>query len=430
MNTLLRTGILFLPVLSLLLVTADSSAKESSPFVPQITVEALAEGRVISTDNTLSWLEGGLGKTRYGSGEKETLFRGTPALLLLKLQFPGNFSLETEIQWDTEPRDALLGGRLDAIQGFARYFHEFSSGWEWESKAGLFFPPLSFEHSGRGWSTTHTLTPSAIGSWIGEEVRTLGFETSISHRTGENDFSLWASVFEGNDPTGSLLAYRGWALHDRLTGFTDKLPLPALPVFEKTGGISAQAPYVKPFVEIDDKAGWALGGKWNPTDRTLFEYSYYDNNADPKAFDGAQYAWHTRFHHAGLKFFLPGEWELWSQFLTGKTEMGFKPGLGAVVYAEFQSHYFLLTKKWDKQRVSARFEHFHVNDEDAFPSENNSNESGHAWTVAYLLKTGENHRLVLEWMRVESARPERLNLLSPEKAQETVIQAGFRWQWG
>ena len=38
------------------------------------------------------------------------------------------------------------------------------------ARAGLFWPPVSLEHSGPDWAVADTITPSAINSWIGDEV--------------------------------------------------------------------------------------------------------------------------------------------------------------------------------------------------------------------------------------------------------------------
>ena len=33
-------------------------------------------------------------------------------------------------------------------------------------RAGLLFPPISLEHTAKGWAPTHTITPSAINTWV------------------------------------------------------------------------------------------------------------------------------------------------------------------------------------------------------------------------------------------------------------------------
>ena len=41
-------------------------------------------------------------------------------------------------------------------------------------RAGLFYPPVSQEHQGPAWIDADMITPSAINSWIGEEVKVVG----------------------------------------------------------------------------------------------------------------------------------------------------------------------------------------------------------------------------------------------------------------
>ena len=90
---------------------------------------------------------------------------------------------------------------------------------------------VSLENDGVAWSPTRTLTASALNSWIGEEVRVTGLEASLELFLPTADLALTGAVFGGNDPCGSLLAWRGWAVGDRQTGRTDRLPLAPLPVF-------------------------------------------------------------------------------------------------------------------------------------------------------------------------------------------------------
>ena len=50
-------------------------------------------------------------------------------------------------------------------------------------KAGAFFPAISLENDDLGWTSPYTLTPSAINSWIGEELRTIGSEGILRYDT-------------------------------------------------------------------------------------------------------------------------------------------------------------------------------------------------------------------------------------------------------
>ena len=46
-------------------------------------------------------------------------------------------------------------------------------------KAGAFFPTISLENDDIGWTSPYTLSASAINTWIGEELRTIGTEGTL-----------------------------------------------------------------------------------------------------------------------------------------------------------------------------------------------------------------------------------------------------------
>jgi hypothetical protein len=162
---------------------------------------------------------------------------------------------------------------------------------------------------------------SAINTWVAEELRTVGAELSVSRRPemfgGTQTFSLQGAVFVGNDPAGSLLAWKGWSAHNRQTRFGDKLPLPPLPVLEPGELLAEQNPYVQPFREIDGRAGYYVGGEWQFNQQLLIRAMHYDNRADPTAFEDGQYAWNTKFNHVAAQIALPGEWSLLFQWMKG-----------------------------------------------------------------------------------------------------------------
>ena len=81
------------------------------------------------------------------------------------------------------------------------------------------------------------MTPSAINSWIGEELRTIGSEAIFRYDTnGFGTVSLTGAVTCCNDPAGILMAQRGWAMDDRPAGiFSDqRLPDATLRLFRQT----------------------------------------------------------------------------------------------------------------------------------------------------------------------------------------------------
>src|ERR1700753_3075273 len=101
---------------------------------------------------------------------------------------------------------------VDALEAYLRYAPAADGNLSWSVKAGAFFPTISLENDDLGWASPYTLTPSAINSWIGEELRTIGSEGIMKVRTeNAGTLSFTGALFCCNDPAGILLADRGWA---------------------------------------------------------------------------------------------------------------------------------------------------------------------------------------------------------------------------
>ena len=96
------------------------------------------------------------------------------------------------------------------------------------ARAGLMWPPISLEHEGADWHVKDSITPSAINSWIGEEVRPVAAEGTVAATLGEHKLRATAALMVANDTAGTLLTFRGWALHDRMTLAFRRQPLPPL----------------------------------------------------------------------------------------------------------------------------------------------------------------------------------------------------------
>ena len=94
------------------------------------------------------------------------------------------------------------------------------------ARAGLMWPPVSLEHEGADWHVADSITPSAINSWIGEEVRPVAAEATVAGDLGQHKLRATAAIIAANDTAGTLLTFRGWALHDRMTLAFRRQPLP------------------------------------------------------------------------------------------------------------------------------------------------------------------------------------------------------------
>jgi len=366
---------------------------------PHLSLSGLLDARFIVADDVLSWLDGGLGKTRYGSEEVVGLARLSQASLLVTASANDQLSARLHLNIDAEPVGIQTGSRIDVIEGFASYRPVLSPKMRLRVKGGLFFPPVSLENRAIAWSSAFSITPSAINSWIGEEVRVTGAETGLIFSHDSTEYSFSGAIFGNNDPAGTLLAWRGWALHDRQTGLTDRVPLDEIPALQPDGLFPQQPDFVEPFREVDGRAGfYTFAGIRN---RTLeLNATYYNNRGQSTKFDGVQYAWHTDFTNVGLDVPIKEHFEFLSQFLTGRSKMG----IGDMVNIHFYSFYFLGSAEFEPFRFTVRYDDFRVQDRDAYQAQDDNNESGYAWTFAWMMKVLEKHRIAVELLHVHSER--------------------------
>jgi len=218
-----------------------------------------------------------------------------------------------------------------------------------------------------------------------------------------------------------LLAWRGWALHDRQSRFGDVLPLAPLPQLAPGAMFERQSPRAEPFVETDDRPGFYFGAEVVLNRKVLLRFTQYDNHADPLSLRDGQHGWSTRFQHVGAQFELPAGIGVVAQRLDGRTAMGPRLTGPRVVDADFDSYFVLLTKLIASHRVSVRYDDFLVADNDHTPHDDNS-ESGRAWLVGY--RYAKSPRLVLnaEWLEIDSERPARAYFAQSPAALERFLQ--------
>jgi hypothetical protein len=320
-----------------------------------------------------------------------------------------------------------LGGGLDLTEAYLEWRPIPASANRQQWRFGAFHAPFSLENTEAGWTTPFTISPSAINTWLGEELRTIGAEWQLQRRLGapaaQRRLGVHAAVFFGNDPAGSLLAWQGWALHDLQSRLGDKLPLAALPQLQAGGAFAAQDPYVAPFREIDDRAGYYVGAEWRRGRRTLLRVSHYDNRGDPEATAGGQYAWATSFDQLGAQLDLPGDFGVILQWLRGRTAMGPLVGPAHAVDVRFRSHFVMATKRFGNQRLSLRYDAFSAADADIVPNDDNS-ESGHAWTAAYGYR--HSQRLSAAWLDIASSRPARAYAGTAPHQHERLVRVQIR----
>jgi hypothetical protein len=399
-----------------LLAFSCAPAAGAEPALPPGFSATLDVG-IAAADGEASWIDGGFGKGRFG-GDASGDLRLKPRLT------QGALVWQPRLGWAVSGTVVAAAQRgqehpVDLVAAFVAVKPIPRGGTRISGRAGLMWPPVSLEHEGAAWNVADMITPSAINSWIGEEVKVLGAEASVSRGT----VSATAAVFGFNDTAGTLLAFRGWALHDlKATAFGHQ-PLPPLNGFMAAG---VQAPSTRPAIELDDRAGFYAKLAWRPVPAVALETFYYDNRANPEAVNPSlQWGWRTRFLDVGARAQLGPHTRLLAQAMTGSTRMGYDEGYGIWVHTRFRAAYLRLSQQVGKATLSGRVDLFGTTDRG---SEMGGEESEHGWaaTVAASYRVSPHVQLLVEGLRLGSRRGARLRIgLDPRQVQNQ-LQAALR----
>lgn len=389
---------------------------------------AVMDLRAVRSSSSESWLDGGLGKTRYGArdGHDANVLALGQASLVADARLGEVLGVHVQANFDADPDPALRRARAGLVEAFATFRPEPTPWLRLRFKGGLFFPPISLEHPGRAWTTVHTITPSAINAWVGEELRSTGLEAVAAWRGARHEVSALAGVFSNNDPAGTLLSWRGWAMHDRQTSAFDELPLAPIASFRAGGPFERLPAWTAPIREVDGRLGYQYGAAWSMDGVFDLRASFWDNRGDPAAFDGFQYSWYTEVKSAGARVRLPVGVEVLSQYVDGTTEMGAAPDGSLLVNNRFRAAYVLATGARGRHRLTGRYDWFDVEDRDALVLADPNAEDGTAWTFAYLLTLHDAARLAVEWLQVTSTRTSRAGLDLDPRAREGQLQVSLR----
>jgi hypothetical protein len=361
----------------------------------EFSFSGFADARFVSEPKTTDWLHGGLGKFRTGGDTAEMMFQGAGQGVL---SLDDSLSLIAVAKADEETVNGL-----DALEAYLSWHPAGEGALSWLVKAGAFFPTISLENDDIGWTSPYTITWSAINTWIGEELRTLGGEGTLRYRTGGmGTFSLIAALDCCNDPTGILIADRGWSIGDRATGLFEHVRLPdaTMKLFH--------APYparTGEFDEIDHRVGWYGGLSWQMAGIGKFSMLRYENQGDPAAQMRGNYAWETKFWSFGARTDF-GPLVLIAQDLAGYTAV--QPN-GSETITKFQSAFLLASYDlsglgFEDWRASARGEFFQTRHLAAAPHP--LSEDGRAMTLSLSWQPLESFRLSGETVLMHSRRIE------------------------
>ncbi|HIJ62756.1 MAG TPA: hypothetical protein HPQ04_08715 [Rhodospirillaceae bacterium] len=374
--------------------------------------------RLVAPPGQTAWPQGGLGKTRFGGFGLAPRFGA--AGLDGSLQLTSDLLLVADLVVRSTDRLSI-----DPLEAYLRYRPVSTSPLRWSVRSGIFYPPVSLENTALGWTSPWTITPSAINSWVGEELLSLGSELRFEWRGQPDQFELAAALFENADPAGAILAARGWSLSDLPIGLGSSLRQPD--AFARAVGETPPLRY-DPFQEIDHTPGWYGEATWKSTAAGRLTLVRYDNNADPSAakhygVDDALFAWRTAFWSAAGETRL-GDVTLLGQAMAGDTIIAPAPRFRSTT--SFQAAYLLAGWSTGAWRPAVRLDLFTTQQAPRSRPFARS-EHGKALTAALNWRPVDWCRLTGEVMLVDSWRLQRLATGDSPQASGVQTQLSLRF---
>jgi hypothetical protein len=401
---------------------SSAIASDARIFTPD-AFELSGDVRLVAVDGEKSWVNGGFGKLRSGSDGD---LRVQPQL--------GNISLvwKPQFSWSF---GAVVVGSLQGGQrteaGVSQAYLAFrpmrSNKLAFSARAGLMWPPVSLEHEGADWHVKDSITPSAINSWIAEEVRPVAVEAMLAADLGAHKLRATAALMAANDTAGTLLTFRGWALHDRTTLAFQRDSLP--PLGELTG---YQAPDTHPLLDVHTgfarHPGYYAKLAWQLPVPFRVELFRYDNRANPQNVNAApEWGWHTSFDHLGLITDLGSGTELKMQAMSGRTRMGYREPVDRWVDERFRSAYLMIARPFGQVGVTLRADAFDTRNRGSL-WQDEYDEHGWAGMIAAKREWRPLTGLV-ELVHVWSNSPARENVGEKARQPQTQLQAEVRMHW-
>ena len=377
---------------------------------PEFSLVGYGDLRAVVPSGERSGFDGGLGKLRFDDSGRFGPNAHAEAVAVGRVAVAPVFGATATLRAAPDQRTPV-----DVLEAYARLRPVSDRTWQWTIKTGAFYPPISLENESVGWSSPWTITPSAINSWVGDELRTIGGESEVEWRYATGRLVGTAAVYGWNDPAGVLIAERGWVFNDRPVGLLDRLRLP-----DAIAPARRQRPPVEedPYREIDDTPGWYAGLAWREDGVGRIALLYYDNEADPAARRKGQVAWRTRFGSAGIETYW-GDVVILAQAMAGTTRFDPSPTFHSTT--AFQSGYLLAGYYFGAFRVAARFDAFAT--QETHPgTATDLSERGQALTLSASWTPVRVLRLGVEAIGVHSVRVQRLTQGEPAQADELQLQ--------
>ncbi|HET7434586.1 MAG TPA: hypothetical protein VFN10_07735 [Thermoanaerobaculia bacterium] len=377
-------------VLALLAATSLHAQTKAPTFTGFLSL------RGVNGSGPESWIAGGFGRMEVGADRTELLATAQVGADWEPVQW---FDVHVSGIARREPSDyeGKAAGLIDAYADLRAVF----TNDQIQLRAGQFFLPTSRENKGDLWTSPYTISFSAINSWIGEEVRPVGADLEWKHTTGPGHvITAAASAFRNNDTMGTLLAWRGWSVGNRLTVYNEELPLPPLATLPRW--FPKQRDGTIPFEsDLDGHTGWSARVRYSLPERANIQVMRLDNGGD-KGLYRSEYSWDTKFTLVSAELGNTDKAILAAEYITGKTAMGWTAPNWVI--DDFDAWYLLASQKLGRFRWSARYEEFAVDEY----SRGKGSEDGQSWTITGMYELTPSLRGAAEFTQVsgnkESAR--------------------------
>jgi hypothetical protein len=375
-------------------------------------VEASLDLRLVRSDGRTSYMDGGLGKLRFDDSDDG--LRLGRARLAWRNVIGGNWHASVDLSaWSLHDHNAV-----DVTEAFVEWRPVPISAWRSNLKIGAFYPSISLENRTSGWSNPYTIDSSALNTWVGEELRTIGIGYELDHlgmaQGGRFDWGVDAAMFGWNDPAGVVLALRGFSLNDRQT-----------PLFGRIGTFAFGGRTQRViFAEIDNRPGYHVGAYLKADNGLELRALHYDNRGDPSAEKPSidDYAWHTRFDTAGARWDGQHGTALIAQWLNGTT----RATPDERYTWGFKTWFVLLAQNFGKHRFAVRYDNFSTAQDQEYLTGPGSSDAGNAFTIGWTWEVREHVQVAAEWLRIDSTYNVRAVLGEDPHAVEHSLQLALR----
>jgi hypothetical protein len=346
-------------------------------------LRALLDLRIARGPAVSSWTDRGNGRMRYGGRSTADGFERTTRFALAQLAIQGGASLpwglraQAQINVQPDIADDYAPQLTEAI--VRKEWQEQGTGWGLQ--AGLMSAPFSLERVGPAWTPEYSISSSALDSWLWEEISLAGVEGEWWHepRNGPR-LGVVMGLGYGPDQLGRLLALRGWAMGDGISGLNSDLPLP--------NGTRTDI-----FDERDHRpAAYTLISVSDRRERGALKLGYFDNRGD----QSMKGVWHTRFTTAGAVLHPAPGIDVVMQYLSGKALVR-----DTLNDSSLRAFYALVSYRRRSHRYSVRYDEFRINDLDGG---NSTRERGDAVTLAYTYEWGLRQRVAVEYASLSGNR--------------------------